>query len=272
MEVTSPPEPGKLADIHSAYAFQSPAVSIIMPSYNCAAFIPAAIQSVIDQSFTDWELIVVDDGSTDASLDIIQSFARADARIRPVCSATNRGAAGARNDALALARGRFIAFLDSDDLWKPEKLARQLAFMDQHGVAFCFTSYERISEDGRLVGTVRVKSPVSYPQLLRGNVIGCLTVVYDTKILGKVEMPNVPKRHDYGLWLALLKKVDTAVPLPDILATYRLRKTSISANKLSAAYHTWRLLRNTERLSLLPASYFFFRYAVFSVWSRYRPQ
>lgn len=242
-----------------------------MASYNCASFLPLAVQSVLEQSFEDWELIISDDGSTDGSAQIIQYYIEADQRIRTVGSMTNRGAARARNAALAVARGRFIAFLDSDDLWKPHKLSRQLAFMEATGVAFCFSSYERVDEDGMYIGSVRVASPVSYRQLLRGNVIGCLTAVYDTQVVGKVEMPDVAKRQDYGLWLKLLKMVDDAVPLPEILASYRIRRTSVSANKASAAYHTWRLLRDIERLPLPLSVYYFARYAFHGFWSHYGP-
>lgn len=247
-------------------------VSVIMASYNCASFLEAAVGSVLEQSFADWELIISDDASTDDTLKLLPKLQALDSRVHCITSSTNRGAAGARNAALAMARGRYIAFLDSDDLWKPQKLERQIEFMVRNQVAFSFSSYERIDEAGAHRGFVRAPKSVSYRQLLFGNVVGCLTAVYDTSAFGKVEMPDIAMRQDYGLWLRLLKRTKHAVSLEESLGYYRLRSTSMSARKLRAAKFTWRLLREVEQLSFLKAIFYFGSYAIRGVWSHYGPR
>jgi glycosyltransferase involved in cell wall biosynthesis len=247
----------------------NPEVSIIMASYNSAGFIRQSVTSVLQQSFKSWELIISDDGSTDKTHSIISAFIAIDPRVRVITSDINRGAARARNAALAVANGRFIAFLDSDDLWKPQKLERQLAFMTQNKAPFSFSGYERIAEDGTRLDLVRPRGSVSYRQMLLRNFIGCLTAMYDTEYFGKVEMPDIAKRQDYGLWLALLKKVDVAAALPESLGYYRVRKNSVSSNKAAAAYFTWKLFRDIERLPIPVASYYFAQYALRSAWTHF---
>jgi glycosyltransferase involved in cell wall biosynthesis len=196
--------------------------SIIMPSYNSSDYIEASIESIVRQTVGDWELLVSDDGSTDATLSVVERFVRSESRIRLITNGGNRGAALARNAAIEAAQGRYIAFLDSDDLWKPEKLERQIAFMREHDLAFTFSSYDRIDEVGNYINLHHVDKAVSYHDLLKTCVIGCLTAVYDAGKLGKVYMPDIRKRQDFGLWLRLLKKVDRAVPLSESLAQYRV--------------------------------------------------
>lgn len=171
-----------------------------------------------------------------------------------------------------MAGGRFIAFLDSDDMWAPNKLERQIAFMLEHDVAFSFTSYSRIDVAGRVLSTVPVPPATTYRAMLGGNVIGCLTAVYDTTVFGRVEMPDLAKRQDYALWLKLLKQVNSAVSLSENLAYYRVRASSVSSNKFVAARYTWRVLRDVENLSFLSASYYFACYAIRGIWSHYGPR
>lgn len=248
-------------------------VSIIMPAFNAERFIGASIASVRAQSFEDWELLVSDDGSSDATLAIVSKLAAADPRIRLLRANTNRGAAQARNAAIAAARGRYIAFLDSDDLWKPEKLARQLAFMQSRDIAFSFTSYDRIDGEGRFVNTHVVTQPQTYDSLLKSCVIGCLTAMYDSEKLGKVYIPDLRKCEDFALWLRLLKRVDAAYPLEESLALYRVHASSVSADKLSAARHTWALYRDVEKLGLARSAWYFAHYAAHGVVNTYvRPR
>ena len=204
----------------------------------------------------DWELLLVDDDSTDGSREIARALSADDPRIRVLTRTANGGAAAARNDAIRAARGRLIAFLDADDRWYPEKLARQTAFMADGGHALVFSAYRRVDADGRPLGVVRPPLRVSRHELLRGNVIGCLTAVYDTAIFGKAEMPDVRCRQDYGLWLALLRQVPYAHALPEVLADYRVAPASLSGGKLGAARATWRLYRDVEGLGRARAAFY----------------
>lgn len=237
-------------------------VSIITPSHNSAPFISETIQSVLNQSFSDWELIIVDDCSTDNSVDVIQSFVERDSRIKLIQLSENSGAAVARNRAIEAAQGRYIAFLDSDDLWLPDKLKKQLAFMQTNDYPFCYAAYDKRDEHGQVFGHIGVPDRVSYSDLLKMCSIGCLTAMYDTEYFGKVTMPLIRKRQDLGLWLKLLKKTEYAYGLNQTLAQYRVRTDSISANKANAAKFTWRLYREVEGLNLMKASYYFSHYAL----------
>ncbi|WP_313206020.1 glycosyltransferase family 2 protein [Psychrobacter faecalis] len=237
-------------------------VSIITPSYNSALLIVSTIQSVISQTFTDWEMIVVDDCSKDNSVEVIQSFVDCESRIKLIKLTENSGAAVARNTAIEAAQGRFIAFLDSDDLWDSQKLEKQINFMINENVAFSYTAYMKINEEGVPFQAMKVPSKVSYRNLLKTCVIGCLTVVYDTKYVGKVYMPENIKREDFATWLRLLKCVDYAYALPEVLASYRVYPDQSSSNKASMALESWRLYRNVEQLNIFKATYYFSQYAI----------
>lgn len=240
----------------------SPVVSVVMPVFNCARFIGETIASVQAQTRGDWELICVDDGSTDGSGGIVQSYVDRDDRIRLIRLDVNAGAAVARNTGLASASGRYIAFLDSDDLWLPRKLEVQLDYMQKNKVVFCFSAYARIDEENKVICTVGVPRQVSYRELLKTSVIGCLTAVYDSAFFGKVPMPLTRKRQDFALWLQLLKRIDVACGIQDVLALYRVRPGSMSANKLDAARYTWNIYRKFEGLGFWLACYYFANYAV----------
>ncbi|HSN65370.1 MAG TPA: glycosyltransferase family 2 protein [Fusibacter sp.] len=236
-------------------------VSIITPSYNSSKFISATINSVLSQTVTHWEMIIVDDCSTDNSVEIIQSCVEKDSRIKLIELTRNSGAAVARNKAIEMAQGRYIAFLDSDDLWLPSKLEKQLAFMQKNNYPFIYTAYDKIDEEGEFFGHVGAFDKVNYFDMLKNPSIGCLTVIYDTNHFGKVYMPLIHKRQDFGLWLKLLKKTEHAYGLNKILAQYRVHNNSISANKIKAACHTWLLYRQIEELSLFQSMYYFSYYA-----------
>jgi len=236
--------------------------SIITPSYNSSGFISNTIGSVIDQAVSNWELIIVDDCSTDNSVEVIQGFVDKDPRIKLIQLTENSGAAVARNKGIEAAKGRYIAFLDSDDAWSPDKLEKQLAFMQANDYPFTFAAYDKVDEAGKVFGHVGVPDKVTYSDLLKSCSIGCLTAMYDTEFFGKVYMPLIRKRQDLGLWLKLLKKTKYAYGLNETLGFYKVRKDSISANKKIAALFTWRLYRDIEKLSLPKASYYFSHYAV----------
>ena len=228
----------------------SPLVSVVMPLFEAASYVGDAVASVQAQTMSEWELIVVDDASTDGGPAIVDVIAARDSRVRLVRQPRNRGAAVARNAATERAGGRYIAFLDADDLWDPEKLERQVDFAAKGDHAFTHTWYRRIARDGAALGTVMRAPPrLSYRASLRANRIGCLTAMYDAERLGKVYAPDIPKRNDYVLWLQLLKRVEYAHCLPEVLAAYRISPGSISRNKLGLARHHYRLFRDIERLS-----------------------
>ena len=238
-------------------------VSIITPAYNSQAFIKACIESVLNQTWRDWQLLVVDDCSSDDTFQITRSYQEKDQRITVLRNDSNLGPAATRNAAISRADGRYIAFLDSDDLWLPHKLERQTRFMEEHKVALCYSSYGKITETGEPLGRiVRVPERVTYSQLLNNCVIGCLTVVYDTNQTGKVYMPEIRRRQDFGLWLRILKSGHVAKGIDEPLAYLRVHRGSLSRNKLVAMWYTWRLYRDAERLPLLRSGYHFANYVI----------
>ncbi len=241
---------------------RTPVISVITPSYNSEKTLSHTLNSVLAQTFPEWELLVADDCSPDNANAVIEAYAARDSRIRSIKLDENGGAAVARNTAIEQARGRYIAFLDSDDRWLPTKLEKQLRFMQENDVAFSYTAYEKMDEQGNLAGVVGVPERVNYKDLLKVCSIGCLTAMYDTEILGKVYMPLIRKRQDLGLWLRILKQIPYAYGMNEVLAQYQLRSDSISANKYNAAFYTWRLYREIEKLNLCRAGYFFSHYAV----------
>lgn len=220
----------------------SPRVSILMPAFNAEATLERAIASVQAQTVSAWELLIVDDTSSDGTQGLALTAAQDDTRIRVLTHATNQGAAAARNTALSAASGRFIAFLDADDAWEPAKLARQLDQMAHSGAGLCYTEFWRVN--GARRHRVRVPPELTFDTLLRGNAIGALTAIYDTEVFGKVEMPRLRMRQDYALWLTLLQDGGVAVGLNEPLATYHVTKGSLSANRVAATRATWQMYRH----------------------------
>ena len=237
-------------------------VSVIMPSYNTASFVAESVNSVLQQTYQNWELLIVDDCSSDNSEAVLTELSSRDSRIRYFKLPVNQGSAIARNFALEKAQGRYIAFLDSDDLWVPEKLDVQISAMEVNHWPFTYTAYRRIEENGELGEVLGVPTKVSYSDLLKTCVIGCLTAIYDTKYFGKVPMPLMRKSQDYGLWLSLLKKTPYAFGVNQNLAYYRLRNNSTTANKRKAAMFTWKIYRETEGLSVVASAWYFMHYAL----------
>ncbi|MFW6016698.1 MAG: glycosyltransferase family 2 protein [bacterium] len=237
-------------------------VSIITPLYNSKEFIEETIQSVLNQSYREWEMIIVDDCSTDDSVQIVQEFIKKDDRIKLIQLNENSGTAIARNKGIKNAKGRYIAFLDSDDLWHPEKIKKQINFMNNNNYAFTFTNYQQISSEGKINGKcINAPKKLNYQEALYSNYIGCLTAIYDVKQLGKVYMPLLRKRQDYGLWLKILKKINYGFGLDQCLAYYRVRKNSISSNKIGLLKYQWQLYRDIENLPLLK-SLFYISYTI----------
>lgn len=236
-----------------------PLVSVLMPVYNGEQFIREAIESVQAQTVTDWELLVVDDGSSDSSRGIVEQIAAEDVRVRLFATGeSGSGAACARNVGLEVARGRYVGFLDCDDAWLPHKLERQLALLEASGAGLAFGAYERVDETGKTLGAVGVPVCVDYASLLKTNYIGCLTAIYDIQVFGKVPMVvDLACHEDYPLWLRLLRDGGAAVGVREPVARYRVRAGSLSSNKLKTSQQTWRVYRELEGLSLARSAWSF---------------
>lgn len=248
-------------------------VSIIMPSYNTARFIEESIKSVLDQTYTNWELIIVDDSSTDATDAVVESLIRHCERneaIHYLKNEKNCGAAVSRNRALALAKGKWIAFLDSDDLWAPEKLEKQLKFMAENGYAFSYTRYGEIDENGNPTGTL-VGGPKRITKTGMFNYCwpGCLTVMYNREVVGNIQIDDIRKNNDYAIWLKACRKADCYL-LPEMLASYRKRGGSISRHSYVALikWH-YRLYREAEGLNPICSLWITMRNLFFGVWKKF---
>lgn len=234
-----------------------------MPCYNSGTYIRQAINSVRGQTYQDWELLVVDDGSTDNSADIIKGMEQTDGRIKYLkTNAPSGSPIVPRNIGVKNALGRYIAFLDSDDAWLPNKLERQMKMFEQYeDMAICFSNYEKMTEQGeRNNRIIKAPSVTTYRQLLFGNVIGCLTAVYDIGKVGKVFFQN-HSHEDYILWLDILKQGYVARNTNTVEALYRVRENSVSSNKLKTLSWQWDIYRNVEKIGLLRSSYYFLNYA-----------
>ena len=230
-------------------------VSVVMPVYNAADTVTESVQSVQAQTWSDWELVVVDDGSKDSSVEILTDLSEKDPRIRLFRQEHNSGVAAARNRGIQEANGQYIAFLDSDDLWRPEKLEKQIAFMGEHQAAISATAYGVIDETGRRAGVDRHfpgtqagYRTYDFQELLKGNALGCLTVMIDREALqeqgytGEITFPQI-KHEDYALWLSILQTGVKAYALEEVLADYRIGSKSISGNKWRSAKWTYDIYR-----------------------------
>lgn len=205
-------------------------VSIIMPTYNCGRFIAESIESVMAQSYQDWELIISDDCSTDNTVEVVRPYIDRDKRIHYICNEHNSGAALTRNAALRVARGRWIAFLDSDDLWHPEKLKRQLKFMSENGYDFSYTQYSECAENGILKpGYISGPNHISRYCMMAYCWPGCLTVMYNRDKVGLIQIADIKKNNDYAMWLKVCRKADCYL-LPENLATYRRGRSGSISN------------------------------------------
>lgn len=245
---------------------EKPLISVITPAYNAAKFIGETIESVINQTYSNWEMVIVDDCSKDETRSIIEKYAKIDQRIKLYVLDENSGAAVARNKAMEMAKGRYIAFLDSDDRWLPEKLEKQLKFMQEKNIAFSFTGYVRMLEDGtRTKAIVMPPGTVNYDDLMKRCVIGCLTVMIDRSKAGHVKMVNIRSRQDYVYWLTITKMGFLAYGIPEVLAEYRLVENSISSNKWKAAKMNWNVFRKIEKQSFLKSVWYFSHYVVRSI-------
>lgn len=242
-------------------------VSIIMPSYNSSHWIKETIESVQAQTYTNWELLITDDASTDDTVSVIKEKQKKDSRIKLFVSEKNQGAGQSRNNSLKYAKGRYIAYLDSDDLWDECKLEHQLAFMDEKHVAMCYTDYDLIDENGAYRKTIHVQKSVTYDGYLRRPVTCTHSVVFDTRLVDKslLIMPDVRRGQDGATWLQVLKTGVIGYALGESLAKYRRHEGSLSNNKIKAVKRVWYLYRQIEHLSLPYACLCFVSYAINAV-------
>ncbi|WP_421710992.1 glycosyltransferase family 2 protein [Alcanivorax sp.] len=240
----------------------APEVSIITPCYNAQQTLARTIESVLSQDFQSWELLLVDDKSTDDTCLQAEAFCDHDDRIKLIKLKKNAGAAVARNTGIDSAKGRYIAFIDADDQWENNKLSIQIGQMKEHGWPLSYTAYTRVDQTDSCINKVGVPATVHYRYLLKTNYIGCSTAIYDSEQLGKVFMPELRKRQDFGLWLRILKKTDFGYGINLALTRYRVQQVSLSANKRNTVAYNWRLYRDVERLNLLMAGYYFANYAI----------
>jgi len=238
--------------------FMEELVSIIMPTYNCASFIKESVESVLAQTYTNWELIIVDDCSKDNTREVLAPYLAKYPHVHYTCLEKNGGPATARSKALQQVKGDYVAFLDSDDLWTTDKLARQINFMKQHKAPFCATGYALMKEDGTRLNTALIPpEKTNYDKMLRLSCpVGNLTVMYDRRIVGDQQVPAIKKRNDFALWLQVLHKTPICYGMTDILATYRLRTKSVSSNKLKLLPYHWQLYHHIEKLSVLKSAWY----------------
>lgn len=229
-------------------------VSVITPTWNCGRFIAETIESVLNQTYQNWEMLIVDDCSTDNTKEVVAKYN--DPRIKYHCLEKNSGAAVARNAALRMAKGRWIAFLDSDDVWNPEKLERQLKFMVDNGYAFTYHNYTEIDESSKPLGVfVSGKKKVSKWEMFACCWPGCLSVMYDKKIVGLIQIENVKKNNDTALWLKVVKKTPCYL-MDEDLAIYRRRKGSITPPdiKTKIKWH-YTLFRQAEKMNPIASAF-----------------
>ena len=237
-------------------------VSIITPSYNSSKFIKDCVASVFSQTYKNWEMIIVDDCSKDNSKEIISELSTKDKRIKPIFLEKNVGAAEARNTAIRQSKGKYVAFLDSDDLWNPKKLEKQLSFMNKNEIVFSYTNYQLMSENGEdLSNFISAPEKMTYDSYLKNTIIGCLTVIIDREKTGGFEMPKIRSSHDMALWLLIMRRGFDAYGLDENLARYRIVSTSNTANKWRAAKDVWMVYRQFEKLSFFYSIWCFLNYA-----------
>lgn len=228
--------------------------------FNSEAYISETINSIINQTFQNWELHLIDDGSTDKTLKIANQFITQHSNIKLLKNETNLGAAISRNKGIQAAKGKYIAFLDADDVWKPKKLQTQIAFMQSENCDVSFSSYEQMDETGKpLNKLIKALPELTYQKLLKSNYIGNLTGIYNAEVLGKITAPNLRKRQDWALWLLAIKKSGKpAKGIQESLAYYRVRKESMSSNKINLLKHNYWVYRKGLEFSILKSVFYMF--------------
>lgn len=238
-------------------------VSIITPTYNSEKFITETIQSVQNQTYGNWEMLIVDDCSSDKTVAIIQQFMEDDHRIHLIRMNKNSGASKARNKAINEVKGDFMTFLDADDIWFPDFIENSIATIQKTGIPFVFSSYRRSNENLEFVySDFIVPQKVTYTDILKTNSISCLTAFIDVKKLGVKLMPDIRKRQDMGLWLKYLKEIPFAYGIKEPKAIYRIRENSLSRDKKKLLKYQWQFYRDVEKLSIFESMYYMVQWMV----------
>lgn len=246
-------------------------ISIVTPNYNCVHFIAQTIESVLAQTYKNWEMLIVDDCSTDCSYEVALEYAEKDSRIKVIRNEKNCGAAISRNKAIELAQGEFIAFLDSDDLWMPDKLEKQITFMRDNDCDFSFCEYEHIDEENNTLHKVaNVTKRLTYKKMLLHCWPGCLTVMYNQSVTGKVYAEDIKKNNDHALFLRVLKKCHNAMGIKEIMAQYRIRRGSISSKKSAIIKCYIRVIHEFEKQPLVFAWFCVFTHVFIKSTIKYR--
>lgn len=244
-------------------------ISIVMPLFNCEKYLKESIHSVLNQTYSNWELILVDDCSKDNSSDIAISYEKEDKRITYYKLEKNSGAAVARNFGIEKVNGTILSFLDSDDLWKPDKLEKEYNFMKQNNVPIVFAGYELIDESGNALNKiVHVPEKINYKEHLYNHIIWTSTIMIDIEKLGKFQMPKLRAGQDVATWLLLLKKCDYAYGIDEVLASYRQVQGSISNNWKRRITRTWKIYRESEKFSVLVSVYYYILHALLTLKKR----
>ncbi len=245
-------------------------VSVVMPAFNCEKYISKAIESVIHQTHKNWELIIINDDSPDNAAEIADEYAEKDGRIRVIHQIPNAGCAQARNLGISEARGQYIAFLDSDDIWVATKLEKQLRLLSEKRAQIVYASYDFIDEnDSGVKKPFIVAAETDYKKMLGRNEIGCSTVLVEANLLRQHSFRKEYYHEDYALWMELLSLPVTAVGVTEVLTHYRVISTSRSYNKKNAAKHRWIIYRSALNLSFTESVCAFLKYAVNAVKKHY---
>ena len=245
-------------------------VSIVVPVYNSEKYIALALQGVVSQTFMDFEVIVVDDFSVDGSASIVETFCSRDPRFFLVRNKENIGAAKCRDKAVQLSKGRYIAFLDADDFWLPQKLQKQIGMMQNAGAAMSCTAVDIVDSSGAILGARDVPAIITYDILAKRTPVVNSTVILDSCQVGRVSVPDIRRRQDFALWLKIIREHGPALGIPEKLGGYRVHEGSLSRNKFISAVYTWKVLRDLESLSFFRAMYYFSFYSLKGVFGRIR--
>lgn len=245
-----------------------PLVSIVTPAYNVEKYIEQTINSVLNQTYINWEMIIVEDCSKDNTFKLIQNLSKRDSRIKIYQNDRNSGVSFTRNRAIDIAQGKYIAFLDADDLWDKEKLEKQIGFMEKNKILLSYTGYRKINSDGSLRGDIKVPLKLNYNELLKSCLIGFLTAIYNQEKLGKHYFKDM-KAEDYIYWLEMIKSIDFAYGIKESLASYRVLENSRSSNKIDIVKYHWKIYYEVEKLGFIKSIKYYLIY-IFRGLKRYR--